>query len=340
MISTSDLGTAIADLRGHLDPKQVSIGDVDLDSEVRDYVSTQCPLLDIAIGRPGIPVGRLTTIIGLEASGKSTVGLHLLAETQQRGGIAVLADTEKRYWKERAERLGLDQDLLLRLSGETVEEVFDQIHKTIDDVRAVLPDHLITIVWDSLAGTPTNADIKADAGEFITANYSRIVRPALRKLHTKVATQNIALVFINQLSQQIDFGGFGRPKLVMVAEKALTYWSSVKIDLTQVGRLGEKDTPSGIQVKANVVKNTVAPPFRTCVFEIDFNTGINRYGAALDAAVGCGLIVMKGGWYKWGERSFRKEDFTPIYDSDEELRLMVAMLPTAWAQLLKGGDDA
>lgn len=335
-MSREDVKTAVQELRSELPSEVIRIGDVELDSEVRDYVSTQCPILDIAIGRTGIPVGRLTTIIGLEAAGKSTLGLHLLAETQRREGIAVLADTEKRYWKERAARLGVDQELLVRLSTNTVEETFDAIRQVIEVARKKMPERLICVVWDSIAGTLAKAELEADYGDIVTAPYGKTVGPGLRKLNPLIAKNRVAVVFINQLREVLDFTGFGRPKLRMVAEKPLTYWSSLKINLNRIKRVGDPKAPTGITVEAQIVKSNIAPTEgHRCVFDIDYLTGIDRAGAALDVAVRFKLVEVKaGGWYAYNGHKFQRGGFAQLYEEDANLRLYIEQLPRAWSDEL------
>jgi len=301
-----------------------------LDSKVLEYVSTQCPILDYTFGHPGVPTGRLTTIIGTEASGKSTVGLHLLAETQRRGGIAVLADSERRYWQDRAIRLGIDDDLLLQLQGETLEDVLRQIQTVVKVSREKFPDRLVTIVYDSIAGSPSKADIEADFGDTTVAAHARELSRALRKLHPMIARERVALVVVNQLRHKIEFSRWGKPEMTMLGEKTLNYWTSLKVHLVEAQRLGDPTKPTGIKVKARIVKSTVGDPYRECMFDIDFQTGIDKVGSALDCAVEVGIIEDNKGWYAYGGKKFRRDAFGPILEGDAELQERIAKAPTDW----------
>jgi hypothetical protein len=145
----------------------------------------------------------------------------------------------------------------------------------------------------------------------------------------------VALVFINQLRQKLQFGySMGRPQMVMIGEHPLTYWSSLKIHLQQSERLGPKDEPDGIAVNCEVLKNTTAPPFRKCQFEIDFKTGVRTVDSALDLAIQTKLVTGNAGWYKFGEmeKPFRRQEFGEVLAAHEDLRRMLDAAPLLWAQ--------
>lgn len=310
----------------------VKTGNEVIDSDVSEYISTQCPALNVAIGRPGIPVGRLTTLIGLEASGKSTLALHILIETQKIGGIAVLFDAEKRYDKERGARMGIDNSRLITPNGETLEDMLEQMHALIDAVREETPDRVLTIVLDSVAGSAVRADLDPENNSKIT--HAPVLSAALRPLHAKISKQRVALVFVNQLRHNIVFGpSYGKPDLIMVGEKSLTYWSSLKIMTTQAGRLGDdKQNPYGIMVRAECLKNTVAPPFRQAIFNVNFQTGVDWMNSALDVAVSVGLVVQTSAWYKYGDegKSFQRKDWPELLAEKPELMEMIKAAPLLW----------
>lgn len=312
---------------------EVSVGDSYNSDKVTDYIDTGCPSLNLAIGRKGIPVGLLTTIVGLEASGKSTLGLHLLANTQAKGGIAVLIDSECRLWRERAERIGIDFDRLVQVRGATLERNLEVIEEIIMTVRKEDTDVPITIVYDSIAGSPTKADIDATYEDSIPARHARVLSVAMRRLCPLAARQQVTLVFINQLRTKISFGySFGKPQMVMVGEHPLTYWSSLKIHLQQAQRLGESDSPTGILVNAEIVKNTIAPPFKRCQFVIDFKSGIDWVASAFDVALKVGLIEGNRGWYrvKGEDKPFRKDDFAQVLEQHPDLRQAIIDAPLRW----------
>ena len=343
-----EFATAISkddDLRAKKD-RVIALGYEPTDSDVGQYLDTQCPMLNYIIGRPGVPVGRLTTVIGLEASGKSTLGLHLLAETQRRGGIAVLVDSERRYWKERAERIGIDHDSLVQLIGDTLEESLRLIEHFIIAVRKENDKIPLTIVYDSVAGSPTVADVEASYSDNIPAKHARVLSIAMRRIHPLISRHNVTLVFINQLRNKIQFGwGGGRPQMVMLGEHPLTYWSSLKIHLQQVQRVGSTDDPTGIVVAAEILKNTTAPPFRKCQFTIDFMDGIDYVSSALDVALAIGLVEQNRGWFRvQGEdKPFRRDAFGEVLEQRPDLLEEIQKAPLRWMNgerhVGNGGDD-
>lgn len=323
------------ELKKITDRRLLAVGDESLDADVTGYVSTQCPMLNWAIGRPGIPRGRMTTIIGLEASGKSTALLHILAETQRIGGIAALIDAERRHWRERAERIGLDHDRLVQLQGATLEENLELIEKFVRAVRTRDPNIPLTIGYDSVAGSPTKADLDGSYGDAIPAKHARLLAIGMRRIHPLIARERVALVMVNQLRDKLQFGfTLGRPQMVMLGEHPLTYWSSVKLHLQQAQRLGEADAPTGITVNCEILKNTVAPPFRKCQFNIDFQTGIDAVGSALDLAVKVGIIEGKSGWYRYEgyDKSFQRGDFADVLAQHPELQRLIAAAPLLWTE--------
>ena len=315
----------------------ISTADKQIDSDVTDWGSTQAASLNYAIGRPGIPVGRLTTVVGAMASGKSTLGIHLLAETQRRGGVAVLIDAERRYTRDRAERIGIDHEKLIYLNGETLEGTFATILKLVDMVRDEDSSALITIVWDSLAGSPTERQLK---GEYMPAEAARIVSTQLRELHPKIAKRRISLVIVNQYRSRLDMGGGafmnrGKSQNTMIADNALSFWSSLKLSCSNAGILGEdRDRPTGMNMRVSTRqrdggKNTVARPERTCLVPIDYNFGIDVEGAAFEAAKDAKILTQSGSWWVYGDHKFQASKWHEALEKTD-IREAIEAAPTSW----------
>lgn len=308
----------------------VRLADGTLDSDVTDYVSTQAANLDFAIGRRGIPVGRMTTIIGYEAGGKSSTLIHLLAETQRRDGIAVLIDAERRYSRDRAERMGIDHSRLVYSEGETLEGTFEMINGMVDDVQESNPGKLVTIGWDSLSGSPSEAELK---GEYHPGGHARAVSAWMRRIHPKIAKHRLTLVMVNQLRQRIDMGGgflSRRRPDTMIAERALRYWSSLLIHCSQAQQLGERDSPTGIVMRAYIDKNTVAPPFKTALVNLNFWDGFDVVQSKLEAAKTAKLIEVRGSWTYYGEDKFQAKTWPKFLAEHPDLEEKIAAAPESW----------
>lgn len=336
MSKPNEAAAFVERLKGRNADFDVRLADSELDSDVVDYVSTQAANLNLAIGRPGIPVGRLTTIIGAEASSKSTLADHILAETQRRGGIGVLIDAERTYARDRAERMGIDHSRLVYTEGTTVEGTFELLNGMVDDVREDNPGKLVTVVWDTISGSPTEAELK---GEYRPGEHAKSVSKWMRVIHPKVAKHRLTLVIVNQLRERFDFGGsafLGRShRKTMIAEKALRYWSSVILDCSQTGRIGEAQQPTGIMAKIYVDKNKVAPPFRTALVPVDFLHGIDRVACKLEAAKTAGIVEVRGAWTYYGQDKFQAKNWGRFLGEHPDLEEKLAAAPEAWQVKLR-----
>ncbi len=317
-------------LREEYGADTASIGQI---TEARDYISTQCATLDFALGRPGIPTAGITNIFGDEASGKSTLGYHLLAETQRRNGIAVLCDYEGAYDFDRGKRIGIKFDDLVMITSPTLDGAFDAIESAMRLIRRSDPNRLICIVLDSLAGAPTKASLEAAYGDILPADKARLVSGSLPKLHAVLRETNTALVLVNQLRAKITMGPvWGGPKETQTAENSLKFWSSVRIHTAAFGApVGDKDAPSGIEVIAHVKKNKCAPPFRQARFIINFWDGIDTAAAKLTLATKLGIVTTGGGWYQYdGNERFRAGAFASTLAKFPEIDEALAKAPLLW----------
>ncbi len=246
-------------------------------SMVSDWVSTGSTLLDLAISNRkngGLPCGRTVSFSGLESTGKSLFCAHILAETQKKGGMGVMIDTEfaaaPSFWK----AIGVDIAHLPYINLVMVEEIFDHIEHYIGVVRKVNSGRLLTIIVDSLAQASCEVEMESDHGkDGYNTTKSIIVSKALRKLTGLIAKQRVLLVFTNQLRFNMKAAGYGDPYIEPTG-KALAFGSSVRIRLSNIGQIKKNDTIIGNKCKAVVIKNRMGPPRKTAQFEIHYDSGI------------------------------------------------------------------
>lgn len=254
-------------------------------SQIVDWVSTGNSMVDLDISnRPhgGVPVGRITELTGLEASGKSLMGAHLLAETQKKGGVAVFIDTESSVSPEFLSAIGVDINKMLYVSVNTVEEIFDTIESIVAKVRKANNNRLVTILVDSVAAASTSKELASDHGQDgYATGKAIIISKAMRKITEMIARQRVCLVFTNQLRQKLGFVGFGDPWTTS-GGKALAFHASVRIRLQGVGQIKVGDAVVGIKTKSKIIKNRMGPPMRSTEFNIFFDRGIDNYGNWLE----------------------------------------------------------
>lgn len=267
-------------------------------SVITDWISTGSDLLDLAISnRPhgGIPVGRITEITGLEASGKSLLSAHLLAETQKKGGVAVFIDTEQSVSDDFLTAIGVNTKQMLYIASQTVEDIFEKIENIIAHVRKSNKDRLVTIVVDSVAAASTKAELEADHGKdgFATGK-AIIISKAMRKINDMIGKQRIALIFTNQLRVNLQAAMFG-DKYITSGGKALQFHASVRLRLKGMGALkvtqNGEPVHIGVKTRAVVVKNRLGPPMRHADFSIYYDSGIDNYGNWLEVLKKTSLIT-------------------------------------------------
>jgi len=303
-------------------------------TDVTDFISTGSTMLDIAISnRPngGVAVGKITELNGLEGSGKSLIGSHLLASTQKKDGIAVYIDTESAVSQEFLRAIGVDTTKMLYVHLETCEEIFDTIETIVTKIRESNKDKLVTILVDSLAAASTKVEMDADFDKdgWATAK-AIIISKAMRKVTQMIARQKVALVFTNQLRQKLGVM-FGDPWTTS-GGKALPFHSSTRVRFKNMGQIKDGNkTTIGIKIKGQVIKNRLGPPMRTAEFPLYFDTGIADFDSWLTVMKEHKLIKIGGAWYTLQhtdletgelikEYKFLSKDFEELMLSNSELR--------------------
>ncbi len=303
-------------------------------TDIRDFISTGSSTLDLAISnRPdgGIAVGRITEINGLESSGKSLLGAHILAETQKKDGVAVYIDTETSVSQEFMEVIGLDLNKMLYLHLETVEEIFEAIEEIVTQVRSSDKDRCVTILVDSLAAASTKVEMEADYDKDGWATSKAIIiSKAMRKITQMIGKHNVALVFTNQLRQKLGVM-FGDPWTTS-GGKALPFHASTRIRLKNMGQI--KDSGKnvlGMKCRAQIVKNRLGPPLRHADYDMYFDRGIDNYGGWLTVMKEHKLVKSGGAWYtlvdqNGDEHKFMSKDWEELITKNDELREYVYQL--------------
>ncbi len=304
-----------------------------------EHIKTGSLTLDIALGIGGIPKGRIVEIYGPESSGKTTVALHCVAEAQKAGGTAAFIDVEHALDPVYASRLGVDIDSLLVSqpdSGEQALEIAEAL------VRSGAID---IIVVDSVAALVTKAEIDGEMGDSHVGQLARLMSQAMRKLTGALSKTNCAAIFINQLREKIGVM-YGNPETT-TGGRALKFYASVRIDVRKGEPIKDGSELIGTHTRAKIVKNKVAPPFKTAEFDIMYGSGISHIGEIIDVGVDLGIIKKSGAWFYYGETRLGqgRDNVKKLFEDNPELtaeieeKIMAIANEDADAIVAKSADD-
>ncbi|MDL2266389.1 recombinase RecA [Desulfovibrio sp. OttesenSCG-928-G15] len=274
--------------------------------------------LDLALGIGGIPRGRVSEIYGPESSGKTTLTLHIIAEAQKLGGVCAFIDAEHALDINYAKRLGVNTDELLISQpdfGEQALEIADLL------VRSGAVD---LVVVDSVAALIPQAELEGNMGETQVGGQARLMSHALRKLTGSIHKSRTAVIFINQIRMKIGVTGYGSPETT-TGGHALKFYATIRMDIRRIQSLKDKEEVFGNRTRVKVVKNKVAPPFRSALFDIIYGTGISRSGEIIDLGIEAGIVEKSGSWLSYDKERLGqgKENARALLEENDELRLEI-----------------
>jgi recombination protein RecA len=279
-----------------------------------DVIPTGAISLDIALGIGGIPKGRIVEIYGPESSGKTTLAMHIIAESQARGGVAAFIDAEHAFDAEYAKKIGIKTDELLISQPDYGEQALE-ILETL--VRSGAVD---VVVVDSVAALTPKAEIEGEMGDSHMGLQARLMSQALRKVTAIASKMGTSVIFLNQLRMKIGVM-FGNPETT-TGGNALKFYASVRLDIRKKEKIGTLDDVLGHSVKVKVVKNKMAPPFKEANFDIIYPNGIDKISSLIDAAVSLNVLQKAGAWFRKGDVQLAqgKESLKEMLKGDEKMR--------------------
>ncbi len=270
----------------------MKLGDTNVNTDL-EIIPTGCLSLDLALGIGGVPRGRIMEIYGPESSGKTTVALHIIAETQKAGGVAAFIDAEHALDAQYARALGVDTNELYLSQPDTGEQALDICESL---VRSSAVD---IIVIDSVAALTPKAEIEGDMGDAHVGLLARLMSQALRKLTAITNRSKTSVIFINQLREKVGVM-FGNPETTP-GGKALKYFASLRLDIRKADALKGDGGIIGNRTKCKVVKNKLAPPFKVAEFDIIYGEGISQEGCLMDLGVEFGILTKSGSWFNYND---------------------------------------
>lgn len=295
-------------------------------------ISTGSIALDLALGVGGLPKGRIVEIFGPEASGKTTVCIHVIAEAQKRGGVAAFIDAEHALDPQRAQKIGVNLDDLLIAQPDTGEQALEIAEALI---RSGGVD---VVVIDSVAALVPRAELEGEMGDAQMGMQARLMSQALRKLTGAVSNTNTIVIFTNQLRQKIGVM-FGNPETTP-GGLALKFYTSVRLDIRKIENIKQGDVVTGSRHRVKVVKNKVAPPFRIAEFDMD-EEGISHEGELLDVGLELGILSKSGAFIKWGEKMLgqgRPSAISYLKENKKDAEKLEKEIREAWGKQKEGNE--
>ncbi len=297
-----------------------------------EVISTGSLALDLALGAGGLPKGRIIEIFGPEASGKTTIALHVIAEAQKRGGTAAFIDAEHALDPQRAQKIGVNLDDILISQPDTGEQGLEIAESLIRS------GGIDVIVIDSVAALTPKAELEGEMGDAVMGMQARLMSQALRKLTGAISNTNTIAIFTNQLRQKIGVM-FGNPETTP-GGMALKFYSSVRLDIRKIENIKQGDMVVGSRHRVKVVKNKVAPPFRIAEFDMDDN-GVSHMGELLDVGIELGILTKSGAFIKWDEKMLgqgRQAAITHLKENPKDAEKLEKDIREAWGKPKDGKD--